>query len=94
VEADSGETALELLSAGLEPGFICLDLTMPGIGGTETLRRIKEAGYPFPVVVVTADMQRRTVEEVRSLGAADVLGKPVDPARLKALAAIYAEVGA
>jgi DNA-binding NarL/FixJ family response regulator len=47
-EADSGETALELL-AQVQADVVLLDVRMPGIGGIETARRI---GAQFPHVRV------------------------------------------
>jgi two-component system, chemotaxis family, chemotaxis protein CheY len=81
-EAGSGEAALKLLEEGLRPRIVFLDLTMPGKGGIETLRDIK-ASYPdLPVVVVTADIQARTVEMVRSTGAFAVVRKPAEKAEI------------
>jgi two-component system CAI-1 autoinducer sensor kinase/phosphatase CqsS len=53
--APSGEHALELLKS-LSPDLIILDISMPGIGGIEFLKRISdEAGVPqYPVLVLTA----------------------------------------
>lgn len=77
-EASSGEAALELLASGLVPKLMFLDLTMPGMGGVETLRAIKEKALGFPVIVVTADIQSRTLDSVRELGAYAIVRKPAD----------------
>lgn len=79
-ESASGEDALERLRAGLSPAAVLLDLTMPGIGGIETLRELKRRTPGLPVLVVTADIQNRTVEEARAAGAFDVLRKPAERA--------------
>ena len=90
-EANSGEAALALLAQGDRPVLLFLDLTMPGMGGIETLRAIT-AGYPaLPVVVVTADIQARTVDRVKELGAAAVVRKPADKAEI--LAAVESLLG-
>lgn len=81
-EANSGESALTALGSGERPSLVFLDLTMPGKGGIETLREIG-ASYPgLPVVVVTADIQSRTVDAVKELGAAAVVRKPADKAEI------------
>jgi two-component system chemotaxis response regulator CheY len=81
-EAASGEAASKMLEDGLEPCTVFLDLTMPGKGGLETLRDIKSSFPDLPVVVVTADIQTRTVEMVRGAGAVDVVRKPADKAEI------------
>lgn len=51
-EAASGEEAVEL-AARDEPDVIVMDLTMPGIGGLEAIRRIIERAPRMPVLVLT-----------------------------------------
>jgi len=86
-EASSGEAALELLGKGMKPDIVFLDLTMPGKGGIETLRDISASFPGLPVVVVTADIQARTIEMVRDAGAAAVVRKPADKAEILAVVA-------
>jgi CheY-like chemotaxis protein len=81
-EASSGEAALEQLSGGLSPDIVFLDLTMPGKGGIETLRDIRSAYPKLPVVIVTADIQARTIEMVTEAGASAVVRKPADRAEI------------
>jgi two-component system chemotaxis response regulator CheY len=81
-EASSGEDALEKLSGGLSPDIVFLDLTMPGKGGIETLRDIRSAYPKLPVVIVTADIQARTIEMVTEAGASAVVRKPADRAEI------------
>jgi two-component system, chemotaxis family, chemotaxis protein CheY len=77
-EAGSGEAALEKLGSGERFDLVFLDLTMPGKGGVETLRDIVSLKPGLPVVVVTADVQGRTIDAVRQIGAAAVVRKPAD----------------
>ncbi|HUX39476.1 MAG TPA: response regulator [Rectinemataceae bacterium] len=79
-EARSGEEALALVEAGLAPDVVFLDLTMPGLGGIETLRRLVATRSSLPIIVVTADLQEGTREEVRREGGFDIVRKPADPA--------------
>ncbi len=51
-EADSGPRA-EALCAELLPDIVLMDLRMPGGGGVESIRRIRAAGLPCRVVVLT-----------------------------------------
>ena len=55
-----GESFLAALGA-MMPDAICLDLSMPGIGGFETLELIKERQSQLPVIILTAD---HTVDSV------------------------------
>lgn len=81
-EAPSGEAALEFLGKGMKPDIVFLDLTMPGKGGIETLRELSASFPGLPVVVVTADIQTRTIEMVKEAGAAAVVRKPADRAEI------------
>ena len=78
-EAKNGEEALELVEGGSIPDLVFLDLTMPGLGGIETLKRLIRLVPGLPVIVVTADLQERTREEVRQAGGFDIVRKPADP---------------
>jgi two-component system chemotaxis response regulator CheY len=78
VEANSGELALEKLNAGLKPNLVFLDLTMPGQGGVETLRAIRGRWPDLPVIIVTADIQAKTIEAVTGLGCTAVERKPAE----------------
>jgi CheY-like chemotaxis protein len=78
VEAGDGETTLELLAANTEFDLIFMDITMPGIGGMETLRRIRRLYPTLPVVMVTADIQKQTIADAMAAGAFDVIHKKVD----------------
>jgi CheY-like chemotaxis protein len=84
-EATTGEDALEQIEGGLGPALVFLDLTMPGIGGLETLRILRKEHPEIKVAVVTADIQARTLDEARSLGAFEVVRKPADKATILAL---------
>ena len=53
VEADSGFTAIELISRE-SFDLVLLDVMMPGIDGIETLKRIRGQQAALPVIMVTA----------------------------------------
>jgi CheY-like chemotaxis protein len=78
--AASGEQALGLLSAGIEPQLIVIlsDINMPGMDGLQLLGAIKQRFPDLAVMMVTAygdDDRRRRADE---LGAAEFISKPVD----------------
>ena len=62
------------------PDLILLDLKMPGQGGLETLRAIKQNDdlRAIPVVVMTASALEADVAAAYQLGAAGFVQKPVD----------------
>jgi DNA-binding NtrC family response regulator len=75
--AGSGSQALEMLK-NQNFSLILLDLKMPGQGGMETLRQIKEAEIEGEVVMVTASKEIASVVEAMKLGAIDYITKPFD----------------
>jgi DNA-binding NtrC family response regulator len=77
----SGEASLTGLTQ-LLPEAVCLDLGMPGLGGLETLRRIKNNHPQLPVLVMTADLSVTSVVAAMKLGAWDYLVKPLDRTKL------------
>ncbi|NUQ83901.1 MAG: response regulator [Anaerolineales bacterium] len=70
--------AMELLGTGFTPGFICLDINMPGVDGTEVLAFLKREPRlrHVPVFVITSDDQPETQNKVMKLGATAMIIKP------------------
>ena len=76
--AYSGQDALERIPAE-SPEVVFLDLTMPGIDGYETLRRLRSmpSGADVPVFVITAAAEVDLEERVLLAGATGLLRKPI-----------------
>ncbi len=72
----SGEEVLEHLDE--QPDLVLLDIMMPGIGGLETLRKVREHTPPIPVVMVSAQGVVETAVEAMKLGAYDYITKGHD----------------
>jgi two-component system KDP operon response regulator KdpE len=74
-EASRGEEALQLLRAG---GYdvVLLDINMPGIGGIETLRRIRNFAPRLPILMLTVRDQEEDKVAALDLGADDYVTKP------------------
>ncbi|HSY24104.1 MAG TPA: response regulator [Polyangiaceae bacterium] len=79
VLARSGEEALEMLAAQ-SVDCILLDLLMPGMGGKEACRRIKESAAvrDIPLILLTSLEDRQSMIEGLSLGADDYISKSSD----------------
>lgn len=59
-------------------GCLLLDVRMPGMGGVALQRRLNEAGYTLPVVVVSGHGDVPLAVEMMRQGAADFVEKPFD----------------
>src|SRR5688500_5943059 len=77
-EASSGPAAVESINA-LKPELVFLDIQMPGLLGTEVLKRVVHQ----PMVVFTTAFAQYAVAAFE-LGALDYLLKPFGPERLAA----------
>ena len=84
--ANSGARALKIMESGKMPDLILLDVMMPEMDGFEVCRRIKSnpETAEIPIIFLTAMGQSTDVTKGFSLGAADYVSKPADPAILKA----------
>ncbi|RDV24336.1 response regulator [Alteromonas aestuariivivens] len=80
--ARHGEEALDLLQQG-KGDLLLLDLNMPVLDGYETLKAIREFGFPTRTIVISGDIQPAALERVTSLGAIDFIHKPVRPDALQ-----------
>jgi two-component system, response regulator len=81
VMARDGAEAIErLLTEGLRPRVIFLDLKLPKIDGMEVLRRIRadERTKGIPVVVLTSSQEERDITESYKLGVNSYVVKPVE----------------
>ncbi|MGZ9226414.1 MAG: response regulator [Anaerolineales bacterium] len=69
---------MTILSGGFTPKFICLDINMPGVDGTEILAYLRREPrlIPVPVFVITSDDQPETRRKVMKLGANVMIIKP------------------
>ncbi|MFK7976060.1 MAG: response regulator transcription factor [Halioglobus sp.] len=85
---DRGDTALELAQSA-NWDLIILDLRLPGMGGLEVCRRIRENGRQTPVLMLTSKSTELDRVLGLELGADDYVTKPFSPlelvARVKAI---------
>ena len=74
--ATSGEQALQVVDPEI-PDVVVLDVMMPGVGGLEVLRRIKETHPTVQVILLTGKGSVSEAAEGVRLGAFDYLLKPL-----------------
>jgi two-component system chemotaxis response regulator CheY len=76
--AYGSRAAMSLLGTGFTPQFVCLDINMPGVDGTEILAYLRREPrlIPLAVFVITSDDQPETRRKVMKLGATAMIIKP------------------
>ena len=77
----TGEECLDNLNT--IPDAIILDIMLPGIGGVDTLKRIKSQYPDIPVIMLSAQGKVDVAIETIKLGATDYFSKPVDFTKLE-----------
>ncbi|TWW00399.1 response regulator [Chitinophaga pinensis] len=80
---EDGEKVLEYLSethrnAGVLPSLVVLDLNMPRLSGTQTLRELKsrDAYKDIPVIIFSSSLNVIEMHECKQLGALSYMVKP------------------
>ena len=76
----SAPAALEQVKAIPDPSLILIlsDINMPGMSGLEMLPKVRESRPNVPVIMITAYGDDATRKRAIELGAAGLLGKPID----------------
>ena len=82
-EASRGEEALQMLRTTTYDAVL-LDVNMPGIGGVETLRRIRSFAPRLPILMLTVRDKEEEKVEALDLGADDYVTKPFSTRELVA----------
>ena len=75
---DDAKNALKYLDTDPGAGLAVSDLKMPGMGGIDFLRAVRERGSDLAVILVTGFGSLETAVEAMRVGADDYLTKPVD----------------
>ncbi|MCZ6464075.1 MAG: sigma-54 dependent transcriptional regulator [Proteobacteria bacterium] len=82
LSAPDGEAALEMLEES-RPDLVTLDVILPGMGGLDTLRQLKQRLPEVPVVMLSGHGQAPVIVEAMRLGASDFLRKPFEAEELE-----------
>ncbi|MBV9615151.1 MAG: response regulator transcription factor, partial [Ktedonobacteraceae bacterium] len=80
-EADSGEAAVRM-AAELVPDIVLMDLVMPGIGGVEATRQVKQASPHSQIIVLTSYHEDEYIFPALRAGALSYVLKDVGPDEL------------
>ena len=80
-EATDGAQALERYALNRHD-VVILDMVMHGMYGLEVLTKLRQLNPTLPVIIVTADIQKTTREQVRSAGAVAMVNKPLNKEEL------------
>jgi len=93
VIAQNGKEAIER-AVKIKPDIILLDINMPGMDGIEVCGVLKEEENTKEVPVIFLTAQNTTISKVKgfSVGAADYIEKPYDPAELLARVSTHLEI--
>jgi two-component system chemotaxis response regulator CheY len=83
-EAADGEEALQVLGRAWVD-IVFADINMPGVDGLELVRRMKHtpALAATPVVIVSSDRSRASMEELERCGIRGYVRKPFRPEQLR-----------
>ena len=80
--ASDGEEALGKVST-FDPMIVISDLRMPGMGGMELLKHLRDAGSAATFIILTGQGSIEEAVEATKLGAYNFLEKPLDSNRLQ-----------
>ena len=82
-EADCAENAIELLFESENSNYelLLLDISMPGMLGTELVEKIRKSSSRYkdlPIIMISAETERTIVLKALVNGANDYIVKPLD----------------
>lgn len=67
-EAEDGETAIEMVKSH-SLNIVVLDIGLPGLGGIEACRQIRQLSPNLPILVLTSHTQKSLINRIIEVGA-------------------------
>lgn len=90
-EAQNGEEAV-LFCQENKPDFVTMDISMPGMNGIETVKKLKSLDNDLTIIMITAYGQNNLVKEALKVGAEGFILKPVSEEKLyESISKLYKE---
>ena len=81
IEATNGEEAVAKYKEYC-PDICFMDLTMPQLDGFEATKQICEFDRDAKIVVISADIQEKSLQKAKQMGALGFIKKPIDEKNL------------
>jgi len=75
--ASNGAEAMSMIKTLTVDGIL-LDIQMPVMNGMTMLEQVREQNSSMPVIVMTAELNKKKLIQAMELGANDYLVKPID----------------
>lgn len=73
----NGPMALKMVE-DFNPHIVLLDIIMPGMGGVDVLKRIRNTNPEIGIIMTTAVVDEEIAKSTIRLGAYDYITKPID----------------
>jgi osomolarity two-component system sensor histidine kinase SLN1 len=94
--AKDGQEAYDLVKATMEKNgsfdVIFMDVQMPNLDGLQSTRLIRDLGYTYPIVALTAFSEESNVKECMDSGMDEFLAKPIRRPALKQVLKKFATI--
>ena len=78
ITTNTGEKAIEIVSANPSIDLILMDIRLPGINGYETTKAIRNINSQIPIIAQTAYAMQNDQTKALAMGCDDYISKPID----------------
>jgi CheY-like chemotaxis protein len=87
VSVDRGAKALALLEVEPPPDLVIMDVTMPDMGGVETLKRLRVSRPGLPVLLATGNVDAAVEDALKGDPHTRVIPKPFSLGQIRTMLA-------
>ncbi len=82
LQAENGLVGLNILQTN-KPDLAIVDIEMPQMNGLEFSRRILEKNPTFPIIIISAYLEKYSLDYIRNLSVKKIFKKPINLIDLK-----------